>query len=270
MILVDNFSFLVLGTGDAFSAYNYSSSILVESGGQSLLLDCPHPIRKILREASSAESHIIDISDISAILLTHLHADHVSGLEGFAFYSPFALQRKTQLIAHPDILNGIWENSLQVGMSQLLDAEDLKKRGKSLNMSEIRERGFLKSYHFDDFFEVTSLSWTEAVKFGVFSIECRETIHHVPTTAFRIRVADKMLAYSADTTYDPSLIEWLSKADVIIHETNYGTHTAYEKLALLPEEIRAKMFLIHYPDDFKHEDSLIRPLIQGKRYSIRR
>ena len=54
----------------------------VESGGVWLLVDCPHPIRKMMREAKGTS---IDVGDISALCLTHLHADHSSGVEGFGY-----------------------------------------------------------------------------------------------------------------------------------------------------------------------------------------
>ena len=64
------------------------------------------------------------------------------------------------------------------------------------------------------------------------------------------------------------MIEWLAEADLVIHETNHGTHTPYSALAELPEALRAKMRLIHYPDDFDLEASVIEPLTQGRRYRL--
>ena len=64
------------------------------------------------------------------------------------------------------------------------------------------------------------------------------------------------------------LIEWLSPADLIIHETNVGLHTPYEKLAALPKHLRDKMRLNHYPDDFNLDSSAIAPLRQGQVYEV--
>ena len=81
-----------------------------------------------------------------------------------------------------------------------------------------------------------------------------------------------MLGYSADTAYDPTLIEWLDDADLIVHETttmiHTGVHTPYEKLAALPESLRSKMRLTHYPDDFDVNASVIEPLRQGRIYEV--
>ncbi|MHC5543813.1 MBL fold metallo-hydrolase, partial [Singulisphaera rosea] len=94
----------------------------------------------------------------------------------------------------------------------------------------------------------------------------------IPTTAFRIRVGDRTLAFSADSAFDPTLIDWLAAADLIVHETTTHpestVHTPFEKLAALPASIRDKMRLIHYPDDFKANPAIIEPLQQGQCYIV--
>jgi ribonuclease BN (tRNA processing enzyme) len=87
----------------------------------------------------------------------------------------------------------------------------------------------------------------------------------VPTSALLIEAAGVRLGYSADTAFDPELIEFLSTADLIIHETNFGpAHTPYADLAALPAELRARMRLIHYPDSLDLEASVIQPMRQGE------
>jgi hypothetical protein len=91
----------------------------------------------------------------------------------------------------------------------------------------------------------------------------------VPTTALLVRAGGRCLGYSADTAYDPGLIEWLAAADLVIHETGEGgLHTPYADLAALPAGLRAKMRLIHYPDDFNLTASTIEPLSQGRCYEV--
>ena len=85
---------------------------------------------------------------------------------------------------------------------------------------------------------------------GALTIESRLTIHHIPTTALFFRGASSAFGYSADTAFDEELIAWLARADTVLHETNFGAHTPYKKLAALPADVRAKMRLIHWPDGF--------------------
>lgn len=244
-------SFVPLGVGDAFSAQYYSSCLAVEADGRWLLVDCPHPIRKILRESGAAAGEPLDIDRFDAVVITHLHADHSSGLEGYGYFSWFVLRRKPILVTHPIVRERLWDASLAAGMERLLDP--------SMHAHEME---------FDDYFRHQALDESAAIEVGPFSIECRRTVHHIPTTALRIRACGRTLAYSADTAFDPELIGWLAESDLVIHETNYGVHTPYEKLAALPAELRSRMRLIHYPDEFAPESSAIEALAQGRRYSV--
>jgi glyoxylase-like metal-dependent hydrolase (beta-lactamase superfamily II) len=111
---------LPLGVGDAFSALYYSSCLAVEAEGAWLLVDCPHPIRKILREASQQAGLALDVGSFCAAVVTHLHADHSSGLEGFGYFAHFVLRNKATLLAHPLVLDDLWPGHLHAGMKQLI------------------------------------------------------------------------------------------------------------------------------------------------------
>ncbi len=95
---MSDFTVLPLGVGDAFSALYYSTCLALRAEGVWVIVDCPHPIRKVLRESSAPGGFNLDVKDIEAVFLTHLHADHASGLEGFGFRSVFFC---------PDILHTI-------------------------------------------------------------------------------------------------------------------------------------------------------------------
>jgi ribonuclease BN (tRNA processing enzyme) len=247
-----DFRFVTLGVGNAFSALYYSSCLALQAEGSWLLIDCPHPIRKILRESSLSAGLPLDAGNISAAIVTHLHGDHASGLEGFGFFCYYVLGRRARLLAHPDVSGPLWKGHLSASMEW------------SLHPGQPPEQRF-----FEDFYDLQPLDETGPVQVGPFAIECRRTIHSIPTTAVRVHAAGRSLGYSADTAYDPGLIDWLAEADSIIHETGRaGLHTPYEKLAALPADMRNRMRLIHYPDDFDHQGSVIEPLVQGKSYEV--
>src|SRR6516162_4406626 len=92
------FRLLPLGVGDAFSARHYSSCLALEADGEWLLVDCPHPIRKLMYEGSAAAGTVLDVAQVRAVVLTHLHADHASGLEGIGFYARFILGRSIPVL----------------------------------------------------------------------------------------------------------------------------------------------------------------------------
>ncbi|MFN7975848.1 MAG: MBL fold metallo-hydrolase [Acidobacteriota bacterium] len=297
-------SFVALGVGDAFSALSYSSCLAVHADGAWLLVDCPHPIRKILRESGRAAGVDLDVGSFEAVVVTHLHADHASGLEGFGYFTHFVLdarpnrrgtsprptvrspepnrrgtsprptvrshepdrsasdphatmqgdglRRRVTLLAHPSVSARLWDGHLAAGMEALMDPATHA----------------VSCHTLPDYFDLRPLSETVPVTAGPFEISCRRTIHHVPTTALRIRAGGRCLGISADTCFDPELLAWLSGADLIVHETNHGVHTPYEKLAALPSELRGRMRLIHYPDDFDVARSAIAPLRQGTLHAV--
>jgi len=242
-----SFTVTALGVGDAFSALHYTSCLLLEASGVALLVDCPHPIRKMLHEGTNGR---VDVQDVRGVAITHLHADHASGLEGFAYYTHFVLGRRTPLIAGPEVLAQAWNGHLAPGMSVLRDAEG--PRSQTL----------------ESFFDPCPVEGGTVVAFGPFAIETRSTQHHIPTYAFKVRAADRTIGISGDTAFDRDLIEWLAPSDLIIHESNLGpAHTPYELLAGLPKELRARMRVIHLPDSFD-PDGAVQPLLQDERLEV--
>ncbi|MDP2340636.1 MAG: MBL fold metallo-hydrolase [Deltaproteobacteria bacterium] len=246
-----------LGTGDAFSADRYSSCLLVEEGDTRLLIDCPHPIRKILKESTKGR---VDVGDIDGLILTHLHADHASGVEGYAWFCRFALKKTARIYAHAAVLEHLW-GQVAGSMSELLHVDEDNKP---------HHRSRLQA---SDVFDCVPL--TSPMTIGDLTVESRLTIHHIPTTALFFRGAPSVSAtagtfgYSADTAFDEDLIAWLGRADLLLHETNFGAHTPYAKLAALPAELRAKMRLIHWPDGFDvGHDGAIAVLHDGDTLSI--
>jgi len=239
---------IALGVGDAFTARYHSTCAAVRSGGRTLLVDCPHPIRRVMADAGG----LVDVGDLDGLVVTHNHADHVSGVEPLLFFAHFVLQRRLPVLAHPEVLHDLWEHHLKAGMHELLAPDGSRRR-----------------LAFDDVAIPTPLSEDAPTDFAGFSIAIRRTIHHVPTFALRIDDGAASLGWSADTAFDPELVDWLAVADRFVHETNLGVHTPYERLAALPEPIRRKMWLVHYPDHFDVAASVIEPLRQGRTYAIR-
>jgi ribonuclease BN (tRNA processing enzyme) len=245
-----------LGVGGAFTARYYTTCMALGLDDDWLLIECPHPIRKLLRDASLASGIPLDLDRVRGVVLSHLHADHCSGLEDYAFYSYYALGRRATLAIHPDVSARLWDGLLAGGMGETRPSADTPPVRKKL----------------DDYFDLVPLSTDAAVALGPFAIECRPTIHAISTTAFRITVGGRTLAFSADTAFDPTLIDWLADADLMVHEASDDNesafHTPYTQLAQLPASLRQRMRLIHYSDVFDLAASVIEPLQQGRCYEL--
>ncbi|MGO9115426.1 MAG: MBL fold metallo-hydrolase [Thermoguttaceae bacterium] len=244
---------LPLGIGDAFSALSYSTCMALEADGCWLLIDCPHPIRKMMREASATAAVDLDAAVVHAVVLTHLHADHVSGVEGLAFYNRFLLDRKLRLVAHASVSEHLWSGHLAVSM---------QRAKQEPGQPDIEHR-------FEDFFDLQEVSVERTVSVGPFTISIHPATHSLPVTAVFVEAAGRKFGCSADTTYDPRLIDWLSRADLIVHDAGGGfPHTPYQRLADLPIDVRKKMLLAHCPDGFEPPGREIGLLRQGMNYWV--
>lgn len=252
---MSGFRVVPLGVGDAFSARHYSTCLALGAGDAWLLVDCPHPVRKMLREASAAAGLSLDLGDVAGVALSHLHADHASGMEDFMFFNRYALGRRARLLAVEAVADGLWAGLLAGCLDPGRDDP-----GRPVAPPRL-----------DEFLEWTPLETGRAVEIGPFSVECRFTKHMIPTTAFRISALGRTLGFSADTPFDPDLIDWLASADLIVHEATHlpsPFHTPYDRLAALPAELRGRLRLIHCPDEFDAAASGIEVLRQGRVYAV--
>ena len=82
-------SIAFLGVGSAFtSAKDYQSNLLITAqSGKKMLIDCGSDARFSLAEWGLENN--IEKLDIDAVYISHLHADHIGGLEWLAFSTYF-------------------------------------------------------------------------------------------------------------------------------------------------------------------------------------
>ena len=99
-----------LGAGSAFSKRNGNSNILVESGNTRLLIDFS------LLCSQSLVTYGFSLQDITHLFITHLHADHISGLEEMAFMTRLVYRSKPILLSTASLSNQLWSGSLRGGL----------------------------------------------------------------------------------------------------------------------------------------------------------
>lgn len=227
---------LFLGTGSGLSAdlENYQSNmILFTNNGKKLLIDCGTDIRFSLARSNQS------VADIDAVYASHLHADHVGGLEWFALQRKFVhTHNKPELIAHKLLIPLLWENSLSGGLKTLEEHEA----------------------QLDDFFVIKPVADQELLKWDDIELELVKTIHvhsdHqlMPSYGICIKYHNKFFFISSDTQFAPELFAaYYQKATLIFHDcetlkTPSSVHANYEELKTLAPEIKAKMWLYHYND----------------------
>lgn len=241
----------VLGVGDTFTEKHITHALLLEHEGFRLAIDCPDSYRRVLRQARDkagpAHASSLDLFAIDDVLVTHVHGDHMNGLEGVGFFKHFAQKKPLGLHTIAPVKDAIWPERLAAPM------------GRLWNGSRFRELAF------EDYFAWSEVSLDRATTIGSFTIRARLTKHHVPTSALLVEAGGVRIGISSDTAFDPELVAWLAEADLVVHETNYGpAHTAYADLLGLDPAVKKKMRLIHYPDELDVAASEIPALLEGQ------
>src|SRR5262249_48993055 len=115
------FEVIVLGVGDTFSELHHTTSVLLVCDGFHLAIDCPDTYRAVLRDAAGRSGRPLSLSDIDHVLITHVHGDHMNGLEGVAFYKHFVDGRRVRLVTSPEVRAQIWDERLKASMATLWD-----------------------------------------------------------------------------------------------------------------------------------------------------
>jgi len=220
------------------SAARGTSATLVSRGGRRWLVDCGEGTqRQLLRSG-------VGLVDLDVVLLTHLHGDHANGLESLGFTRWLEWRRTgrplPRLHTTSHAADRLWQ--------RLAPAMD---QGGTATIS--------------DYFELRVLPKSSAAEIAGLQVRHRMGRHTVPSCGFLLSDGSRTLGWSGDTTWDPGHVEWLSEADFVVHETSPPpAHTPVEYLNALPAELRAKMALIHMPDDFDPASTPIRLLQDGE------
>ena len=247
-----------LGVGDAFTARHYTTCLALGVDDSWLLIDCPHPVRKMWREASlSALGEPLDLDRVVGVAITHLHADHASGLEDFAYFTHFGLKRRATWLAHPEVSARLWDGLLSAGMGRMRTharrrhdpeaARRLRRPDPARRVEARRVRPVLDRVPPDDPLDPD---------------------HRLPDQGRR---PDLRLQRRYRLRPGPDRLAQPRRPDRPRGDhprPSPPVHTPYARLAALPEALRAKMRLSHLPDDFDAASSLIEPLLQGRCYRV--
>lgn len=224
---------LFLGSGSAFTvgANNFQSNILlINEEREKLLLDCGSDIRFSLHEAGFSHR------DITDIYISHLHSDHVGGLEYIGFKTKFDPKcDRPNLYIHEVLKNDIWLKTLSGGMSFIED-----------NIVGI-----------DSFFKVSPVegdrfSWNN-INFQLIKvIHVNEGANLMPSYGLFFTIDRHNIFLTTDTQFCPAKLgRYYEQADTIYQDCEISSqitnvHAHYQQLKELPTNIKNKMWLYGY------------------------
>lgn len=259
-----------LGAGGAFSRrFGTTCSLLTLSTGGKWLIDCGRQAPDQLWAAG------LSWHEIEGQIITHVHGDHVFGLEDFAFNRYYTTEGdmpavmaggpRPRFAAHSAVEAEVWE-TLAPSLRYLTGENGDPRSGKLESYFEvIRATEFEPPKH---------NAWRHSERFVAPGLDfrARETIHvrGKPSCSLEIRVGDpkgnEIAWWSGDSTVDPDWIEKnFDRTTIYFHDctfTDYPgqVHGSFKLLAKLPEEVRTKMVLMHHEDDILEHQKLAEDL----------
>ncbi len=233
-----------LGVGSAFTRKNSTSSILVECGKIKMIVDCGVPVLKSIAEYG------LTLDQITHIFITHLHADHIGGLEQVALQSRFTHQHRLKLISTDTLLDRLWECSLKGGL-EFVELTPNDKTPQTLS----------------DYFDCMTIeteTWFHVEDDEPLQLYARPNNHVLNLETYGLEISEdptereKTILFTSDTRLDKTLLaNGVKTCKYVLHDcqlfnsgedNKFGVHASYQELQKLPPEIRQHLWLYHFGD----------------------
>ncbi|MCM3785513.1 MBL fold metallo-hydrolase [Neobacillus mesonae] len=220
-----------LGTGDMFSFEQDHNSAMITYRDTRLIIDFPESNAKVLHKLG------IMLDEIEHIFITHLHDDHINGLQQLGYYAQVFGKHKPNLYIHEELIDPLWR-SLGPGMRYTVQGER----------------------KLEDYFHLIPLR--EGTPFSIGGVTYELTLtQHVPGMLSCGLLAPGYFYYSGDATMDSALLEQVADHVQVIfyechlQEVTISSHTHLDDIKALPLPIQAKTLLMHYHDGYARPEA---------------
>lgn len=224
---------IFLGTGSAFTVGggNYQSNMVLEADAKDrLLIDCGTDARLALYEMG------LGYRDIQDVYVSHLHADHVGGLEWLALTSKYDPScKKPHLHLHHAFVETLWNHTLSGGIGSSKEGTDS-----------------LEAYFQVDPVKEDLFFW-KGIAFRLIPAQHALTgCNHTLSYGLYFEIGGKNILITGDSQFAPDRTKkYYAEADVIFQDcetsqARSGVHAHYTELVTLSPQIKNKMWLYHY------------------------
>jgi len=225
----------VLGNKGGYpGTYEACSGYLIETDKVKILLDCGSGIYQKLIQR-------IDLKDLDAIVLSHLHSDHIS--DALVLRYALLIQKLP---------------SIKLFMPEKPEAESyILKNAKQFDIEIIKEN--------------------HKYKIGDLKLEFAPMKHSVVSYATKISTDKNVIVYSGDTQYTPALGEFAKWCDLLICDATYNEefytkgapHASAKQAAIMAREAEAaKLLLTHFTPDMHLDSHLVEAKNEFKYVSL--
>jgi ribonuclease Z len=225
---------IILGTASAVAYEGHENTHMVLMGEQhTVLVDCVGSPAIRLKQAG------VNFDQITDLVLTHFHPDHVSGVP-LLLMDMWLLGRD-----HPLNIHGL--DTTMTRVKAMLDLYDWESWPDFFPVAfhALPDQGVFKAVDHDDLL-----------------IQTAPVQHLIPTIGLRahFRKEDFSVAYSCDTEPCQNVVTLASDADVLIHEAAGGVkgHSSPRQAGEIAQQANARaLYLIHYPEKSYQDPSTL-------------
>ena len=189
----------LLGTGcPQASLHRFGPATLVRTTTASFLIDCGSGVTQRLLAAGSSGARL------DAVLLTHLHSDHVVDLYQLIVSSWHQGRERPQRIFGP------------AGARTFVEATMALWRGEREQRIAWERRPSTAALELDVVEFGEGVIWeADGVRISAFEVDHRPV---APAFGFLFETGDCRVALSGDTTVCDNLVAWAKNADLLVHE----------------------------------------------------
>ena len=190
----------VLGKSPAWQdAGGACSGYLVESNGTRLLLDCGSGVFGKLRS-------VVDYAEVDAVVVSHLHADHILDLVPFASGLTFAPRHQPVPVdGHP-------------GTDVPPRPRLIAPLGAGETFRRLCAAAGMREEHIEGAFALEEYDPGDVVQVGPFEIRFQPVPHFLPTQAVGVAAEGLRLTYSADSSPSDELCTFARDTDLLLIE----------------------------------------------------
>ena len=213
-----------LGTASAVpNATHHNAHFILESGQRKVLVDCSgNPVVR-LEEAG------INPVELTDVILTHFHPDHVNGL--------------------PLLLMDLWLMGREQPLTIHGQKADLAKVQALLALFDWDQWTGCYSVAFDDLGSEENMPVIEDEDLTIVASSVQ---HMIPAIGLRMELPEGIVAYSTDTGPCEAVINLAMDTNVLIHEAAgefFGHTSAAQAGAVAAQAGVDTLVLIHYPPE---------------------